>query len=283
MATDDKILSQAEIDALLLKNAPKSKTKPPAVVPVSLRPPEPPPKVKDITPPLKVEEPEPPAKIVETKPKVATPLSKIMAKINAAPPKAGAAASEASTIEQTSKAAAPTPKVIVPLPKSPKSEPPKAAPPRTTVQSTPVTSTASYESYTSDEVANLQKTVADLTRHVIKLTVAMQKTDMLEMKVNQIASIIRFSPDSMTTFERQIEEIRDILEKMQNKNDSLREEFQCGKCHSDKAVAVHVKCTSCGNESWMGWWPEKEKEHVHEPEKTADVAPPADTVAPEGT
>lgn len=257
---DDKILSQAEIDALLLKNAPKSKAKPPAVVPVSIKPPEPPPKVKDITPPLKAAPPEPP-KAAEPTPKVMTPLAKIVAKVAASPHK-----------------------VVVPLPKS---APTKDEPPRAAAPSTPVMSTASYESYTSDEVANLQKTVADLTRHVIKLTVAMQKTDMLELKVNQIASIIRFSPDSMTTFERQIEEIRDILEKMQNKNDSLRDEFQCGKCHSDKAVAVHVKCTSCGNESWMGWWPEKEKEHkhenTHEPEKPAGVTPPADTLEPADT
>jgi hypothetical protein len=247
VAADDKILSQAEIDALLLKNAPKPKAKPPASAAVSVKQPEPPPKVKDVTPPPK-----------------------------AAPP------------EPLPKAAAPPPKVIIQSKATPsKAAPPKAAPPRTAAPSTPVMGTASYQSYTSDEVANLQKTVADLTRHVIKLTVAMQRMDMLELKVSQIASVIRFSPDSMTTFERQIEEIRDILEKMQNKNDSLRDEFQCGKCHSDKAVAVHVKCTSCGNESWMGWWPEKEKQK--EPEKPAETTPPvhitptADTTAPEET
>ena len=255
MATDDKILTQAEIDALLLKNAPKSKAKPPASsAPVSVKQPEPPPpKVKDITPaPKAAPPPEPP-------PKAAAP-----------PP--------------------PRPRVIIPS-----APPPRAvAPTPRAAPSTSVPSTASYQNYTSDEVLNLQKTVADLTRHVIKLTVAMQRMDMLELKVTQIASVIKFSPDSMTNFERQIEDIRDILGKMQNKNDSLRDEFQCGKCHSDKAVAVHVKCTSCGTESWMGWWPENEK--AKEPEKPAaidkpaaeavkpaDVAKPADTTAPEET
>jgi translation initiation factor 2 gamma subunit (eIF-2gamma) len=36
--------------------------------------------------------------------------------------------------------------------------------------------------------------------------------------------------------------------------------FQCSECGSGGTVAIHVKCTSCGEENWMGWWPEEDDE-----------------------
>jgi hypothetical protein len=47
------------------------------------------------------------------------------------------------------------------------------------------------------------------------------------------------------------------LEEMQQNKSvfSLQDDFQCQRCQSKSLVAIHVKCTGCGDESWMGWWP----------------------------
>lgn len=36
----------------------------------------------------------------------------------------------------------------------------------------------------------------------------------------------------------------------------LREQFKCS-CGTKGMVAVAIKCTNCGRESWWGWWPEE--------------------------
>jgi hypothetical protein len=37
----------------------------------------------------------------------------------------------------------------------------------------------------------------------------------------------------------------------------LRQRFKCD-CGASGLVALHVRCTKCGRESYWGWWPEKE-------------------------
>jgi len=37
---------------------------------------------------------------------------------------------------------------------------------------------------------------------------------------------------------------------------NLRESFSC-ECRTSGMVAVHIKCTNCGKETWRGWWPKK--------------------------
>jgi len=36
----------------------------------------------------------------------------------------------------------------------------------------------------------------------------------------------------------------------------IRQRFQC-QCGATGLVAVHVKCTVCNRETYLGWWPEK--------------------------
>ena len=35
--------------------------------------------------------------------------------------------------------------------------------------------------------------------------------------------------------------------------------FRCSECDAKGTVAIHVKCTQCGEENWMGWWPEDDE------------------------
>jgi hypothetical protein len=224
MPGQDKILSQAEIDELLSKKAPKLKPRSPVASTTATVKPSEPPKVKVVNPPVSQSKATPPP----------APLAK------------------------TAVPSAPPPKAAAPSASPPKAAaPPAPAPNAATPPETPTgPMIASYRHYTSDEVANLQETVAELARHLVKLSSVMQRVDKIEEKIEQIAAVIKLNPDTTTLFERRLDEIHNILETLiQNKAD-VRDEFQCSKCQSKKAVAIHVKCTACGNENWMGWWPE---------------------------
>jgi hypothetical protein len=37
----------------------------------------------------------------------------------------------------------------------------------------------------------------------------------------------------------------------------IKNNFNCGHCHSQGKVAMYLKCTSCGEEQWVGWWPQR--------------------------
>jgi predicted nuclease with TOPRIM domain len=113
----------------------------------------------------------------------------------------------------------------------------------------------------SDEIAGLQKNIADLSGQVSKLTAAMQTITQLEEKVKQLEAIIKLMPDSTRTLKGRVDEISNVLEMLQdNKSDhTFLEGFKCSHCHSERLAAFYVKCTSCGKESWMGWWPDEEK------------------------
>lgn len=36
-----------------------------------------------------------------------------------------------------------------------------------------------------------------------------------------------------------------------------RHNFVCRNCQSRGSVAARLNCTSCGEENWWGWWPQK--------------------------
>ena len=37
----------------------------------------------------------------------------------------------------------------------------------------------------------------------------------------------------------------------------IHRDFSCRSCGSKGHVAITIRCTECGKEGWMGWWPEK--------------------------
>lgn len=81
---------------------------------------------------------------------------------------------------------------------------------------------ASHPSTDSREIEALKKTVDDLKKQIQK---------------NQ----------------NELDQISQLLNNKQGWNP--RDGFQCSNCKSTKLVAIHVKCTSCGETHWIGWWP----------------------------
>jgi hypothetical protein len=83
----------------------------------------------------------------------------------------------------------------------------------------------------------------------------------IEQKLDQVAAMAQSSPKAVKALKAKIDEIYGMLDAMQRpgrKSDEERihDDFRCVKCQSEKLVAIHVKCTSCGTENWMGWFPE---------------------------
>jgi hypothetical protein len=36
----------------------------------------------------------------------------------------------------------------------------------------------------------------------------------------------------------------------------VRNSYTCSNCGSNGLIAIPVKCSSCGTQGWLGWWPE---------------------------
>ena len=114
----------------------------------------------------------------------------------------------------------------------------------------------------SDEATSLQNTVAGLSEQVNKLTTALKTIKQLEERVRQLESIIKLMPDSTRTLKGRIDEISNVLEMLKDENSgsNIFHDFKCSQCRSQGLVAFYVKCTSCGKENWMGWWPDGKKQ-----------------------
>lgn len=112
-----------------------------------------------------------------------------------------------------------------------------------------------------DEADDLKKQVAELTAEVNKLSAALHTVAQLEEKVKQLETLIKNTPESTGTLKARIDKIAAKLESGNgNKPDyGFLEAFRCNHCHTRGNVAIYIKCTSCGKENWMGWWPEEKK------------------------
>jgi hypothetical protein len=56
--------------------------------------------------------------------------------------------------------------------------------------------------------------------------------------------------------ENQMKEITRCVQKTLGYN--ISKTFKCRSCAGIGMVAIRVKCTKCGKESWWGWWPIKD-------------------------
>ena len=221
MAHDDRILSQAEIDSLLKRILPKTDA----------------PAAKDESAPVKPAE-------LPARPKEAVASVRPAAPIKTTEPVKSKEAAAPGLVTESIKMAEYTLKTEDTHPSPRPTEPIK-------------------RESSSDETTAMQKTITDLSEQVNKLTAAVQTITKLEEKVKQLETIVKIMPDSNRTLKARIDEISNVLEMLQDsKSDhTFLEGFKCSHCRSEGLVALYVKCTSCGKESWMGWWPDEKKKY----------------------
>jgi hypothetical protein len=241
---DDRVLSQSEIDALLSGSAPAPK--PAAAVSAAAAPPKP-----------VAAAPAPPA----AKP-VAVPQSAV--KVAVPPPAPPAPKPAAPVVAPPVVSAAPPPPAAIPAPAAAPASVPTAAPQIIQQGMTQEQVTNLCRKLLSEETGELAKQMVELT---IKVNNYKKRIDHIDEKINEIAGMMQQSP-AIDTLAARIEELQGmVLNARRRKSDEehIRDEFHCVKCHSEKLVAVHVKCTSCGTENWMGWFPNSQQIVDEEP------------------
>jgi hypothetical protein len=192
----------------------------------------------------------------------------IDALVSKVPPKP-AAPKPAAPVAGAPKPAAPVvapPKPVEPVAAAPKPAAPVTPAPKPAESGKPAISvgaprdgTAKYEKYTSNEVSSLQSTVADLARQVAKMTNSMQRLEKAEDKVAQIYSLLKLDPEETVSLGGRLDAIYSRVDELAQHYSDYQNEFECNHCKSKQNMALHVKCTSCGEEAWMGWWPEGNK------------------------
>jgi len=122
----------------------------------------------------------------------------------------------------------------------------------------------------SDETRDLTKQIIELTIKVKKIDDIRQRMEQVEEKLDRIAEMVQSSPKEVRDLGARMDELYNLLAGMQHgrqqgDEERIHDQFHCVKCHSEKLVAVHVKCTVCGMENWMGWFPDgKQRETPHQ-------------------
>ncbi|MBN1162090.1 MAG: hypothetical protein JXA17_09095 [Dehalococcoidales bacterium] len=230
MAREDRILSQSEIDSLLRKIAPKSdepaaKEEPSPVEPVEL----------EVKPAKAAVEPEAASSGTPQDLKTVS-FKSIEITEDEEPTRAGDLETDSIKLSEYK-------------PKT--AEPPASVQPMETAR----------QKSALGEADDLKTKVAELTAEVNKLSTALQTVAQLEEKIRQLETLMKNAPESAGTLKARIDKIAAELEAGEGKKSDygFLEAFRCSHCRSKGNVAIYIKCTSCGKENWMGWWPEEEE------------------------
>ena len=110
------------------------------------------------------------------------------------------------------------------------------------------------ECIAAGQINYLTEGMSDLRQRIAKL-----EATVLSIENHAATSGTRDLPkDTMhqiTNIARQIEVINEGLRTTPGYN--LGKTFTCASCNSNGAIAIKVRCTSCGKENWWGYWPKK--------------------------
>ena len=122
---------------------------------------------------------------------------------------------------------------------------------------------SSREVLTVELIETLESTLADLVRRLSTMENAMERLDRLEKQVAENGEASSAAPAK--ELQEMKNEVQDLSERMDEISGNLKYSlgygvgriFQCKHCESKQLVALHVKCTDCGEETWLGWWPKR--------------------------
>jgi tetrahydromethanopterin S-methyltransferase subunit G len=129
--------------------------------------------------------------------------------------------------------------------------------------SAPASKPSSQEVLTVELIENLESTLADLVKRLSTMENAMARLDRLEKQIDNNGGASAAAPAKEL---KEIKsEVQDLSDRMNEISGNLKYSlgygvgriFQCKHCESKQLVALHVKCTDCGEETWLGWWPKR--------------------------
>jgi hypothetical protein len=120
----------------------------------------------------------------------------------------------------------------------------------------------SKEVLTVEIIESLQTTLADLIKRLSKMENAMERLELLEEKVGEMGASSGAPSGNLQAIKDRVQQLNGQMDEISgNLKYSLGygvgKIFQCKHCESKNLVALHVKCTQCGEENWLGWWPKR--------------------------
>jgi hypothetical protein len=95
----------------------------------------------------------------------------------------------------------------------------------------------------------LQVTVTQLAERLDQLETAMQQTGQLQQQYQGLVA-------QLQAMNLRVESLMNSLQS--TVGFAAHQTFVCSSCRSQGYVATRLHCTTCGEESWWGWWPPRQ-------------------------
>jgi len=94
----------------------------------------------------------------------------------------------------------------------------------------------------------------------LKIEECLKKLELLDQKIGIIWKVLGLPADSSQPFKSEIDTIKKYIHELAQRASTesgcnMLRNFQCDNCNSVNLVAIKTKCTKCGKENWLGWWP----------------------------
>lgn len=98
---------------------------------------------------------------------------------------------------------------------------------------------------------------SDLKNRIARLERSIDQIHNLEISLARVKEI---EAERSAAHDDQIRvppQIGEIVKNLDQPLEGIRRTFSCTRCGTRNRVAVHIKCTACETNSWLGWWPER--------------------------
>lgn len=115
----------------------------------------------------------------------------------------------------------------------------------------------------SEEIKALQATVAGLVQRMAKVEMPVRSRGQEEGKSPEVSIIVQQLSQRLEAMGRDLQKVsrrvtgitRGVADAPEN---GIHNGFVCQSCNAHGLVAIPIRCTVCGEESWWGWWPKEE-------------------------
>ncbi len=112
------------------------------------------------------------------------------------------------------------------------------------------------------EIEILRSSVAELAARLETLGKTMSRLEKMDNRIGVIDNFLKQLPQKLQPMASKVSEVETQVEQISDKLVNTpgyggRKTFQCGQCKTKGMIAVHVRCTQCGKDTLLGWWPTK--------------------------
>ena len=135
-------------------------------------------------------------------------------------------------------------------------------PPPAPASSVPPPAPAPHPPPPDGALNKMQAAMAELTQRIINVETSISSLSSREHGVPDVKAPIQRLSLRLEATMKDLQKIRSqvgvITRGLEATPDyGIRSDFVCESCHSHGFVATPTRCTKCGREGWLGWWPKQ--------------------------